>query len=58
MKELFVSAEARGAGVGKALVYAVARIAVEQGHKRVDWTADRDNPTLLSLYAGLGALVQ
>ncbi len=58
MKELFVTAEARGASVGKALVRAVARIAVEQGHKRVDWTADRDNPTLLSFYAGLGALTQ
>ena len=58
MKELFVTADARGAGVGKALVRAVARIAVEQGHKRVDWTADRDNPALLSFYAGLGALAQ
>lgn len=58
MKELFVTAEARGTGTGKALVQAVARIAVEQGHKRVDWTADRDNPELLRFYSSFGALVQ
>ncbi|MFC2253939.1 N-acetyltransferase family protein [Labrys portucalensis] len=58
MKELFVTAAARGNGVGKFLIQAVARVAVERGHKRVDWTADRDNPRLLSLYSALGALAQ
>lgn len=58
MKELFVTAEARGNGVGKILVQAVAQIAVEQGHKRVDWTADRENSGLLGFYSGLGALAQ
>jgi GNAT superfamily N-acetyltransferase len=58
MKELFVSAGSRGNGVGKALIQAVARVAVERGHKRVDWTADRSNSGLSSFYSGLGALAQ
>ena len=58
MKELFVTAGSRGSGVGKALIQAVARVAVERGHKRVDWTADRTDSGLLSFYSGLGALAQ
>lgn len=58
MKELFVTAGSRGNGVGKALIQAVARVAVERGHQRVDWTADRTNSGLLSFYSGLGALAQ
>ena len=58
MKELFVSAGSRGRGVGKALIQAVAQVAVERGHKRLDWTADRNDTGLLSFYSGLGALAQ
>ena len=58
MKELFVSAGSRGNGVGKALIQAIARVAVERGHHRVDWTADRNNSGLLSFYSDLGALAQ
>jgi GNAT superfamily N-acetyltransferase len=58
MKELFVTAGSRGNGVGKALIQAVARVAVERGHQRIDWTADRNDAGLLSFYSGLGALAQ
>ena len=58
MKELFVTAGSRGHGVGKALIQAVARVAVERGHSRVDWTADRTDAGLLDFYSGLGALAQ
>jgi GNAT superfamily N-acetyltransferase len=58
MKELFVTAGSRGNGVGKALIQAVARVAVERGHRRIDWTADRNDSGLLSFYSGLGALAQ
>ena len=58
MKELFVTAGSRGQGVGKALIAAVARVAVERGHSRVDWTADRTDAGLLDFYSGLGALAQ
>ena len=58
MKELFVTAGSRGQGVGKALIAAVARVAAERGHSRVDWTADRTDAGLLDFYSGLGALEQ
>ena len=58
MKELFVTAGSRGKGVGKALIQAVARVAVARGHSRVDWTADRTDAGLLDFYSGLGALAQ
>jgi GNAT superfamily N-acetyltransferase len=55
LKELFVSASSRGAGVGRRLMHALAQISVERGHKRVDWTADGANPRLLAFYESLGA---
>ena len=58
LKEVFVSSRFRGIGVGTALMRAVAAYAVEHGHKRVDWTADRFKPELLDYYQSLGALKQ
>ena len=58
LKELFVGSRFRRAGVGTALMRAIAAYAVEHGHKRVDWTADRYKPELHSYYQGLGALKQ
>jgi GNAT superfamily N-acetyltransferase len=59
MKELLLPrASYRGHGVGKALIQAVARVAVARGHSRVDWTADRTDVGLLGFYSGLGALAQ
>ncbi len=56
LKELFVEDVARGSGVGRQLLQAVARIALERGLKRVDWTADRNNPDLLDYYDRTGAV--
>ena len=58
LKELFVSAGARGSGAGTALMRAVARLAVEGGFARLDWTADRDDARLLSFYDAMGAVEQ
>ncbi|WP_413989996.1 N-acetyltransferase family protein [Labrys okinawensis] len=58
MKELFVLERARGQGVGKALVRALARLAIERGFARIDWTADRRNERLVCFYTELGALAQ
>lgn len=58
LKELFVTKECRQSGVGTALIRAVAAFAVQHGHKRVDWTAARNNPRLLAYYDGLGAMRQ
>lgn len=58
LKELFVDADRRGEGIGRALMEAVVRFSAEGGYARVDWTADRTNPRLAAFYSALGALAQ
>ncbi|PIO45782.1 GNAT family N-acetyltransferase [Phyllobacterium zundukense] len=58
LKELYVCAAFRGSGAGKRLMRAIAEVALQRGHKRIDWTADRENARLLNFYATLGALEQ
>lgn len=58
LKELYVAAAARGRGIGRALMRALAELALARGHKRLDWTADAANPDLLRFYDGLGAIAQ
>ena len=55
LKDLFVSKAARGSGVGKALIHAVAALAVARGYSRVDWTAETKNLPLQAFYESLGA---
>ena len=55
MKELFVRAESRGRGVGRALMVWVARDAAEQGCGRIDWHVKASNEAGIRFYAGLGA---
>jgi len=55
LKELFVTASRRGQGIGGALIQAAARLAVESGAGRIDWTADRDDAPLLAFYQSLNA---
>lgn len=56
LKELFVSRSHRDSGAGTCLIKALARLAIERGHKRVDWTADRNDPRLRAFYERLGAM--
>lgn len=58
LKEIYVAEAARGKGLGRALMTALARLAVERGHRRLDWTADADDPALLRFYESLGAVAQ
>lgn len=58
LKELFVSARARRHGIGTDLMRAAARLAVQRGFARLDWTADRGDVGLLRFYADLGAAEQ
>ena len=58
LKELFVSAQARGQGIGTKLMHAAAHLAMERGFARLDWTADREDVGLLKFYADLGAAEQ
>jgi len=55
MKDLFTLAAARGQGIGRALMGFLARLAVERGCVRFDWTAETDNPEALAFYGRLGA---
>jgi GNAT superfamily N-acetyltransferase len=58
LKELFVSAHARGRRIGTALMRSAAGLAVERGFSRLDWTADRSDEGLLRFYTALGAAEQ
>jgi GNAT superfamily N-acetyltransferase len=50
LKDLYVTAEARGLGIGHALMVAMARIAVEEDYCRIDWTTDSANEGAQRLY--------
>ncbi|WP_145715230.1 GNAT family N-acetyltransferase [Mesorhizobium tianshanense] len=58
LKELFVSQAFRGTGAGRLLMRELARMALQRGHKRLDWTADRENNRLLAFYDDIGGTVQ
>jgi GNAT superfamily N-acetyltransferase len=55
LEDLYVSPRHRRAGVGRALLAHVARIAVERGYGRVEWSALHWNTPALDFYAALGA---
>lgn len=57
LEDLFVLPEARGRGVGKALLRAVAGIAVERGCGRFEWSVLDWNLPAIRFYRGLGATV-
>lgn len=58
LKELYVARDARGGGIGRALMRSLAELALMRGHRRLDWTADATNPDLLRFYESLGAAAQ
>ena len=55
LEDVYVRPEHRRAGIGRALVQHLARVATERGHGRIEWTALDWNEPALDLYAGLGA---
>ena len=55
MNDLFVSAEARGAGVGRALIEASAAFARERGAACLEWATAPDNKRAQALYDSTGA---
>jgi GNAT superfamily N-acetyltransferase len=54
LEDLFVTAAARGRGLGRALVAAVLDLARERGCRRVELDANEDNAAALALYRGFG----
>jgi len=55
LEDLYVRPERRGHGVGRALLAALAAIAVEQGYGRVEWAVLDWNQLGRSVYSALGA---
>jgi GNAT superfamily N-acetyltransferase len=56
LEDLFVQPEYRGKGHGKALLSAVARLAVERGCHRLEWSVLNWNQPAIDFYRGLGAV--
>ena len=55
LEDLFVKPTYRGRGVGRALLQAVARIAVDKGYARMDWSVLNWNQPAIVVYQRLGA---
>jgi GNAT superfamily N-acetyltransferase len=55
LEDLFVLEEHRGGGVGRALLEAVAALAVERGGERLEWAALDWNEPALGFYRRIGA---
>ena len=54
LEDLFVREDARGTGVGRALVQATVDLARERGCRRVELDANEDNAAAQALYSSLG----
>jgi ribosomal protein S18 acetylase RimI-like enzyme len=54
LKELYVRGDSRGQKIGERLMQELARIAIDRGLKRIDWTADAEDYRLLKFYDALG----
>ena len=55
LEDIYVRPEARGRGLGKALLKAVARVAVGRGCGRLEWAALNWNEPAIGFYRKLGA---
>ena len=55
LEDLFVYPEARGKGIGKALLTRVAAIAVQEGCRRLQWDVLEWNTSAIAFYESLGA---
>lgn len=55
LEDLFVEPALRGQGIGKALLQAVARLAVERGCGRFEWSVLDWNQPAIDFYQSLGA---
>ena len=55
MEDLFVTARARGRGVGAGLIQACRQLAADRGMRWLAWETAPDNETAQRLYDGLGA---
>lgn len=58
LEDLYVNPEHRGHGAGKALLRHIARLAVEQGCGRFEWSVLNWNTPAIDFYRAAGALPQ
>lgn len=58
LEDLYVRPAARGAGLGKALLTELARLAVERGCGRLEWSVLDWNEPAIGFYQSLGARPQ
>ncbi|MBD0840347.1 GNAT family N-acetyltransferase [Streptomyces sp. TRM68416] len=58
LEDLYVRPTARGAGHGKALLTELARICVERGYQRLEWSVLNWNAPSIAFYESLGARPQ
>ncbi|MEE1784802.1 GNAT family N-acetyltransferase [Streptomyces sp. SP17BM10] len=56
LEDLYVRPESRGGGHGKALLLELARIAVERGYSRMEWSVLDWNEPSIDFYTSLGAV--
>lgn len=56
LEDLFVDPEHRGKGIGKALLIRLAKIAVERGYGRLEWSVLDWNTPSIEFYRSLGAV--
>jgi GNAT superfamily N-acetyltransferase len=55
LEDLFVRPEARGAGLGKALLVELAKICVRRGYGRLEWSVLDWNEPAIKFYEAMGA---
>ena len=55
LEDLYVQPEFRGRGIGKALLLRLARLAVERGYGRLEWSVLDWNEPAIRFYKSLGA---
>ncbi|MEV6649048.1 GNAT family N-acetyltransferase [Streptomyces sp. NPDC051219] len=58
LEDLYVRPEMRGGGHGKALLAELARICVERGYERLEWSVLNWNEPSINFYRSLGAAPQ
>ena len=56
LEDLYVRPELRGGGLGKALLSALAEIAVRRGYARVEWWVLDWNAPSIEFYRSIGAV--
>jgi GNAT superfamily N-acetyltransferase len=56
LEDLFVHADERGHGYGKALLTALARLCAERGYRRLEWSVLNWNEPSIGFYRSIGAV--